>query len=808
MKKILFSLGVMLSAFALTNCTQEIENPAQQPESAGYPFEIVASTADTKTVNDGMSTKWAEGDQINLFHIEASDEAEVKNDGAFTVSDIDAGTFTGNLSEPLTPEAEYAWYAFYPYSSYIETPANTSKGWMPVGSKSNEKQVQTGNNNMDHIAGPNYPMAGWAETYPDEPTPNFTMYHLTSLIEINVTNDNDEALTVDEIAFTAPVNIIGTYFINFASPWGIDNDPDAFTPSGENYVSKTATLKVNNATALAKGESAKFYLAIKPFIAGAGDKLVLSVNGCSKDIQLSSDVAFRYGKIKTLRFAYDKVSTGKTATFDFNTNEWELPVSVNGTDEEKNNGNITESVVCGDVTMTAYNPSNATNKIRMWQGTEKTDLRAYRGSSLAFSVPEGYVVTKMTFTGDSAGDAAITPASGSYSSKVWIGKSNPALFTFNATVKFDTIVVEYEEGTGDSPELPETEQPEPEEPADPIAVSVTDFINAEDGDTVYELTGKVAEIYQAYNSQYNNISFFIEDATGKVLIYRMSCDGIENPNSITVGDDITVQGTKTTYYDDPQMAQGSKCISYTDNDASDIPEGPKIVTINEFLNATDNAIEYQLSGTISGIYQAYDSSYDNISIYISDETGDEVLVYRLSCAGITDPANTITKGDLITVKGYRTLYNEVAQMAQGGVIVEHTDVVVEQPTGSATLSFADKANRTSFSTTQQIWEQNGVKLINDKGSSSSNVADYANPARFYKSSKITVEYTGMTKIVFVCSSSSYATALNASITDNDNTVSVSGTEVTVEMAEAVDSYEIASLTGGQVRMSSVTVYAE
>ena len=33
MKKILFSLGVMLSAFALTNCTQEIENPAQQPES-------------------------------------------------------------------------------------------------------------------------------------------------------------------------------------------------------------------------------------------------------------------------------------------------------------------------------------------------------------------------------------------------------------------------------------------------------------------------------------------------------------------------------------------------------------------------------------------------------------------------------------------------------------------------------------------------------------------------------------------------------------------------------------------------------
>lgn len=310
----------MLSAFALTNCTQEIENPAQQPESAGYPFEIVASIVDTKTVNDCMHTKWAAGDQINLFHIEDNDEEVVKNDGVFTVSDLDAGTFTGNLSETLKSDADYAWYAFYPYNYLIETPVNTSKGWMPVGSKNNEKQIQEGNNSMKHIAGPNYPMAGWAETYPDEPTPSFTMYHLTSLIEVNVTNENDEALIVDEIAFTAPVNIIGTYYINFGSPWGIDNDPDAFTPSGDNYVSNTATLKVNNATALAKGESAKFYLGIKPFIAESGDKLVLSVNGYSKEINLSNEVAFRYGHIKTLNFDYDYVASegvaNATLTFD------------------------------------------------------------------------------------------------------------------------------------------------------------------------------------------------------------------------------------------------------------------------------------------------------------------------------------------------------------------------------------------------------------------------------------------------------------------------------------------------------------
>ena len=235
------------------------------------------------------------------------------------------------------------------------------------------------------------------------------------------------------------------------------------------------------------------------------------------------------------------------------------------------------------------------------------------------------------------------------------------------------------------------------------------------------------------------------------------------------------------------------------------PAGPKVVTVAEFNAATDNTIEYQVSGTISGIYQAYNASYDNISLYISDETG-EMLAYRLSCAGINDPANTLTKGDLITVKGMRTLYNENPQMAQGGVIVEHTDVVVEQPSGSAELSFADKANRTVFTTSQQVWEQNGIKLTNDKGSSTSNVADYANPARFYKSSKLTIEYPAMTKIEFVCNNGSYATALKSSITTG--TVTVNGSVVTVVLDAAADSYVISSLTGGQVRMDSLTVYAE
>ena len=125
----------------------------------------------------------------------------------------------------------------------------------------------------------------------------------------------------------------------------------------------------------------------------------------------------------------------------------------------------------------------------------------------------------------------------------------------------------------------------------------------------------------------------------------------------------------------------------------------------------------------------------------------------------------------------------------------------------ATLSFANKAQRTEFTTSKQVWEQNGIKLTNDKGSSSSNVADYANPARFYKSSKITIEAPGnINKIEFTCNSSSYALALKSSIKDTEAAVSVSGSVVTATPVETSDVFTIASLTGGQVRMNSLKVY--
>ena len=334
MKKQIFSLGLMLAAaFTLTNCAKENVQSPELP-SEGIPFEITAVAADTKTVNGGMTTSWAAGDEINVFHA-VGKTTDYKNDNAFTVSDVEAGKFNGTLAAELDPQEEYDWFAFYPYSSYIKTPANTSSGYMPIGSKSNETQEQTGNNSMAHIAGPNYPIAGRAIAVPASSTPEIEMSHLSSLLEINVTNATDEPLTVSNIIFTAPDDIVGTFYINFSG----EISPESFKGSGSTYVSKSATLKVANGEAIESTKSAKFYLAVKPFVALADQELSIVVNGYERKIKLTKDVEFSAGKIKTLNFSYENSAKADALTLpwyeDFTSKDLSSYILVNGGTDTK-----------------------------------------------------------------------------------------------------------------------------------------------------------------------------------------------------------------------------------------------------------------------------------------------------------------------------------------------------------------------------------------------------------------------------------------------------------------------------------------
>lgn len=319
MRKQILTLGaICAAAFTLTNCNKEIAEP-QAPVTGGTDFEIIATTADTKTANNGLNTVWATGDDLTVFHAVAGSTTYGSND-KFTYSGAD-NKFTGKLATGLDASKSYDWYAMFPYSSYINTPTNSDKGgYVYIGERSDQTQIQTGNDSKAHlIYGAsnqtglrNCPLYAVAKGVAASATPTFTMKQLASIVEVNVTNTNTAPLTVSTVSFTAPAgtNIVGTFYVNFT-----DNGGTVYTDG--NFPGNIANLTVKNGTAIAKDGVAKFYLAIKPFAANTGDELKISVNGYEKTHKLTKNVEFKAGKIEAVNFKYDKPITTETLVAKF-----------------------------------------------------------------------------------------------------------------------------------------------------------------------------------------------------------------------------------------------------------------------------------------------------------------------------------------------------------------------------------------------------------------------------------------------------------------------------------------------------------
>lgn len=295
MKRAFFFAGLAAATLSFVGCNKEADVKGLD----GVPVGIILSNMDTRTVNDGLSTKWVNGDALNVFYA-VSGTQEYSANAKFEVDDAEANHATGTAE--LTADA-YDWYLLYPYDSHVKTPANTNAGYLTVGSASNKTQTQTGLNSTAHLAGKNLPVYGVAKNVAVDETPAVTMKHVSAVVAVNLTNGTDKPLTVSSVSFTAPEDIVGTYYIDFSG------DALGFTGSGTNYVSKTATLDVTGEEAVAAGASAKFYLAVKPFAAKAGDKFAVKVLAgdvvFEKEITLPSAVEFKSGMIKQLNVNYD-----------------------------------------------------------------------------------------------------------------------------------------------------------------------------------------------------------------------------------------------------------------------------------------------------------------------------------------------------------------------------------------------------------------------------------------------------------------------------------------------------------------------
>lgn len=394
MRKQILTLGaICAAAFTLTNCNKEIAEP-QAPVTGGTDFEIIATTADTKTANNGLNTVWVAGDNLTVFHAVAGSTTYGSND-KFTYSGAD-NKFTGKLATGLDASKSYDWYAMFPYSSHINTPTNSDKGgYVYIGERSDQSQIQTGNDSKAHLMYSasnqtglrNCPLYAVAKGVAASATPTFTMKQLASIVEVNVTNTNTAPLTVSTVSFTAPAgtNIVGTFYVNFT-----DNGGAVYTDG--DYPGNTANLTVKSGTAIAKDGVAKFYLAIKPFAANTGDELKISVNGYEKTHKLTKNVEFKAGKIEAVNFKYDKPAPSGFAT----------TYTSNVTMTAGDNSSKAKVIIGG----TEYDAVKAGTKggagklsIKIPAGTTKLHIHAagWGGDSSSFTI-EGATVSDKTIT--------------------------------------------------------------------------------------------------------------------------------------------------------------------------------------------------------------------------------------------------------------------------------------------------------------------------------------------------------------------------------------------------------------------------
>lgn len=295
-------MGMALAAsLSLTNCTEKIEGPIAPATPAGIPFEISADIS-TKTTNNGLATQWAEGDAINLFHAEAGD-AKYVSDGEFKLDATRVGVFKGTLAKELEASTSYDWYAIYPYNSNLATPANnaTTAKWCYVGGRSDTPAVQNGNNSTSHLVKSYAPLWGKVANVPSNEKPSMMMQHLASVVKVKVTNTTEKPLTVNSVAFTSTEPIVGQFYID------VTGTAVEYTTATGLYNSSTASLTVNGAAPLANGESAVYYIPIKPHTVKTSSILKISVNGYEKPLTLPKDVTFTAGSIKTLAFNFNKV---------------------------------------------------------------------------------------------------------------------------------------------------------------------------------------------------------------------------------------------------------------------------------------------------------------------------------------------------------------------------------------------------------------------------------------------------------------------------------------------------------------------
>ena len=324
--KRLLTIGLMLvSAFALTNCAEEIAAPVQDDitvdgnienitppeEEVNIPFEVFATVggeAETKTQNVGNGTYWVANDGISVFHKTGN---KITHNKQFTISaeNLASGLFQGGLNSVLGETND--WFFLYPYKNFKAPTTEEAGDYSSSGSTLTVSGVQIGAitlTNVEpgskaHVVNEKAPMYGVKKCKNKTEAPEVTMQHLASIAAIKIVNNAEGGdIVVSNIEFMASEPIVGEFKLAIT-----DNDQISYTATN---ASATARVELKTPTSLKYSESITVYVPVKPFDA-TNKELTIAINGvAAKGNGVSRTVKMDLEKLgKEAKFEAAKVTT-------------------------------------------------------------------------------------------------------------------------------------------------------------------------------------------------------------------------------------------------------------------------------------------------------------------------------------------------------------------------------------------------------------------------------------------------------------------------------------------------------------------
>lgn len=776
MKKII-SIFVLVAAaaMALTSCQrQEVQEPT--PQEYSYTFTL---SSETKAVLGDDCVVWESGDQIGVY-----------TDGQKGVSYNRYGNVTPGAPVTFTISSFYALltgdmvHCYYPYIQSNSQDPRTVE--LSIATSQTEK------NQMPMVSLPYAVTEDLAEkTNSDKSAGEIKFANLGSVIEFNVysTTEEYQSELVKSVAFNADQPLAGNFKFDLTS---VDySNEETLAIFGYEANSVVSTLSTSTKVSADKEAATIVKMVVAP--GSYTGNIVVTTDKATYTYPISTAKEFKRSVVKPLGLNLREDVRQETADV------WTLVTSVDNMPD----GEYVILAKHTSATGYGYLPSTTTTSSAP-KYTQQTVFDAVTSVVAPEAVPSAMI---WNFA-QSSDKWIITSPEGKYfygtddNNGLRVGTTED---TWTITTNAYNSAAFTMKGTKNSR-----------------------YVGVYNNSDWRSYTTATANNYGNANNGYQNAQLFLY-FHGTITVkpgvtvsdVEVSARGGENleldyalvnPDGSSVNadpdeeivTDATVDGNKIVYTVAPNMTNevrnGSITITY-----GEVEKVVKVVQAAPVFTSTvqeivlDAVKDSEKSLTITSDFDWTAVLSEGAGFTVSPES------YEWSGNGkqeVKITASAANNSEGIADLGSVTLKSEAG--AEIVVTVKQETSYVAEGTKTATLSFADKTQRTSFSTTQQVWKQNGITFTNNKSASTNNIGDYANPVRCYASSSITVEMdSNMSEIEFKCASSSYATALKNSI-GSAATVTVNGSVVTVTLDPSSKSFNVAKLTA-QVQLETITV---